>query len=268
MPESLASGGARVHELGAWEDFRELVRREAGGDERLFRGQRRPEWPLASPWERWLAARAEGRADTIETHDGGADAGDPQELRDGFLRRFKEQCLGLPGFDSADLDDHDWWALGRHYGLTTPLLDWSMSPYVAAFFAFLDHADEVNPGFSRGTHHGELRCGEGRVAVWELELTRELRAQPELEIILPRLDRTHRRRAQGGFFTRLSHGALDLRGFLAARGLAHCLTLYAMPVADTWRALRDLYLMDIHPAKLFPDFDGAAAMANLLPRLR
>lgn len=249
----------QTHELGAWEDFHEAVRQQDPGTcERLFRGQRDPAWPLASPWERWLAARDRGA--------GGQDAGG---LREGFLRRFKEQCLGLPGFDSADLGDRDWWALGRHYGLTTPLLDWSKSPYVAAFFALLDHADELNPGFSAGTHHGPLRAGGGRVAVWGLTLTDELLGCEELEIILPRLDRTHRRRAQGGWFTRLNDPAhLDLRSWLEARGLAHCLALYAIPAADAGRALRDLYLMDIHPAKLFPDFDGAAAMANLLPRLR
>ena len=42
----------------------------------------------------------------------------------------------------------------RHYGVPSPLIDFSFSPYVALFFAF----DTVRPHVSKEADHAAIRC--------------------------------------------------------------------------------------------------------------
>src|SRR5262245_53711486 len=118
----------RVTECKNWEDFTLKVRREKVTN-RIYRGHRDPDFKLSSTWER-----------TIELVSSRI-----------YLERFKENAIGIPGFRSEGLDDLDWWLLGRHYGLMTPYLDWTKSPYIAAFFAFSDLILSVMPTFTSGT---------------------------------------------------------------------------------------------------------------------
>ena len=250
------------HECVDWDDFVKKVREQRMIGSRMFRGQRDASWVLSSPWERILD-RMRNRDTSRRIRDVFA-AGAHDAIRDGYLRRFKNHSIGTPGFRSTGLEENDWWAIGRHHGLTTPILDWTKSPFVAAFFAFLDYADDLNPGFSKGAHDGAITFGKDPVTIWELTLGDNVRLPNEFEIFSSSVDLGHRQEAQQGLFTRLSHDThLDVEAYLCSRGLAHHLCRYEISGQSMGVALGDLDAMTITPATMFPDLDGAASMANL-----
>lgn len=52
------------------------------------------------------------------------------------LKELKDMQPSPPDFDS--LEEDEIWAIGQHYGLLTPLLDWTEEPYIATYFAFYE----------------------------------------------------------------------------------------------------------------------------------
>lgn len=253
----------RIYNCANWSEFVNHVRIEYFVGERIFRGQRdEPNWDLFSAWEQQLnGMRGRDKTRNIRSlfSDGAYD-----KFRDGYLERFKEHSIGLPNFQSTTLSPNDWWAIGRHHGLTTPLLDWTRSPYVAAYFAFIDHAEELNPGFKTGTHQGGITFGNDCIVVWELAMVHEIVKEDEFEVFTSRHESAHRQKAQQGLFTRLTHEIhTDVEAYLSSRNIAHYLGKYTISGQSMGQALADLALMNITPATMFPDLDGAASMANL-----
>ena len=246
MSGSGLASGVRVVSCESWVDFIAEMRaggRDGGGDgERLYLGQAARGWTLASEFERRLEqATAVPGAERLRA------------ICDEHLAAFQESAAGLLGNEARTFGDDDWWALGRHHGLNTPLLDWSRSPYVSAFFAFSEHLRLRESGVAVGD----------TVAVWALSNWRGLLVPGEFELVAPRSFSNPRQRAQRGVFTRLTHQrCFDLESYLAARSEDGCLTLWEVPAVEAAVALDDLRMANITPGTLFPDLNGAATEAN------
>lgn len=252
-----------VRKCQSWEDFITFIRRESFGAQ-LFRGHRDVRWRLSSAFERTLV---------------GIKKYDPEQItfsreiihtaREEYWERFYQLALGLPGLPNA-MSPNDWWILGRHYGLVTPLLDWSGSPYVAAFFAFVDHLESRYPSFKDGLGgigSIDVKNDGESVAIWALSTERLIRKKEELQIIYPETEfsvHSQRIRAQKSVFTKMEHSRyIDIESYLRSEGLFDCLRRYEIPRAEAIKALRDMELMNISFATLFPDLHGAAKQANL-----
>lgn len=106
-----------------------------------------------------------------------------------------------------------------------------------------------------------------QVAIWSFTSQRASQGDgfPQaLEIVESRTDIGHRQRAQRGVFTRLSHGTyFCLEDFLESLAPEYPpLLKYLVPGWEASVAIKELRMMNITFATLFPDLTGAVYQAN------
>jgi FRG domain len=106
-----------------------------------FRGHRETEWLLLTSLDRAV------RRDINEVHGTRHVVGHSHLDRDEESIKYRSQfqvgvtrCTSKP---PADSDSGSWFALMQHYGTPTRFLDWTSSPYVAAYFALEKEAQEA-----------------------------------------------------------------------------------------------------------------------------
>jgi len=118
--------------LPAWKEFRDQVLAIHSTRGYVWRGQRKDEtqnWLLQSKFDRCVPSKDDReRTSKLKRH----------------LENFKKEMhKSYPNL--LPRNDVDIWALGQHYGLRTPLLDWTLSPFIAAYFAFQTEKGASDP---------------------------------------------------------------------------------------------------------------------------
>ncbi len=201
----------------------------------VFRGHASENWKLESTLKRRI----------LETGN--------STIENGVLEVFKKHCLGRRGHNPSSLSESEWWALGQHFGLDTPLLDWSDSPYVATFFAFNSDNTETD-----------------NVVVWLLLKNinqnigvKDLSSDQHLEFLTPYLDENARLINQRGLFVRTPNMECMTEWVknLHKDGTTH-LGRVLIPRSEKDIVLDSLDKMNINEFTLFPDLSGSAKYAN------
>src|SRR5262245_20371512 len=117
-----------VMRLRSWEEYLSIIS-DSPYQNWAFRGQRDASAPLYSALSRhFIAFRIDQRAWS------------DQEER--ILRVFKRKAIHFLDHVPDKDDDFEWLALMQDHGAPTRLLDFSWSPYVAAFFALHNTTEE------------------------------------------------------------------------------------------------------------------------------
>jgi hypothetical protein len=205
----------------------------------LFRGQGGESWPLTSSFDRWYGAYGGNRANKTKV---------AEQLLDGFLKECELEDIP----QHVRQDRLLMLSMAQHNGLPTRLLDWSESPYVAAFFAFSGH---IRHGTSTETH----------VAIWVLDSTQDIwNADFGCNIVTVPSFGNERVRNQHGRFTHLKTPSDSLEDYVAQfPGDVIAFKKYLVPVSEAGVAMADLDSMGLNHARIYPGLSGNAKAAEV-----
>ncbi len=239
--ETEKSHGILYVKLQSWNYFFDYIREEMlNYRDYIWRGQRCSDWLLEPTLDRVLKKKSKREQKSIVNE---------------HLDNFKFATRGRRGTTPHRINhDNDWWALGQHYGLFTPLLDWTSSPFLASYFAFIDIGLDQTRNRAIYALSTELTNGNNAAN------------PPDLEFLRPLSDENYRLVSQGGLFTRGPVG-VDIehwvKNYYPAENDDYIFLKITVPNSNRKNVLKSLNRMNINHLSLFPDLFGSSKFCNM-----
>lgn len=249
--QTSSKNGFMEFSLDSWECFADYINKEMLiYTDYIFRGHGDSRWELEPTIDRIVK--------------------DPHSFqREEHLTRFKHEIRARRGNNPPKMhDENDWWALGQHHGLHTPLLDWTKSPFVALFFA-------VSVALKENTEKLSI------YALWQsgvTQINQKIKTndaiqpinnqKPTVKIFSPLSDENNRLVNQRGIFTRgpnnmiLEEWVPNFNQNIKDMDNLIVLAKFTIPCKNLENCLRYLNRMNISDSTLFPDLTGASIYCN------
>jgi hypothetical protein len=244
-----------------WNDFKSFT--EELSENWVFRGQLNTRWELRNAIE---------RTDFIKLYSG---------IEAEFVQEFKRGARNYLAKDETPEHLIEWLALMQHHGAPTRLLDFSKSPFVAAFFAFEqceDSTEENIAVWAINVNFLKIKATEVLAGYFENELLESGNRVHEAlfekiffanayALVFPvepfRMNRRYS--LQQSIFVSTGTGHQPFMEQLRFLGdtISKAVIKIELPAALQKEVLRDLQRMNLNRASLFPDLDGYAGSLRL-----
>jgi hypothetical protein len=241
---SVLTGGVATVTVSSWEAFHEEIGRHRANY--VWRGQTQ-DWPLKASFDRRVFIDQRDRLRRLKHN------------LDNFRAEMSKSFPNvLPQHDLAA------WALGQQYGLRTPLLDWTLSPYIAAYFAFVEGDDRHNRNDGYRYVYGLNRSVE-RLKVKLKRAGQLLSSEPSVSFIDQLPYHNPRFTAQRGVFTQAYQGNdiwKYVQSYAGKRPSKVLVVKIKIPTDDRNKSLRDLHSMNIDHTSLLLDLHNVIDHCN------